>query len=185
MFIDLEIELEVAARRLERIGCALPGDFCLWVPALGLQAIEPDVYGDLYQPADSGELGLVVPVYDGPMPCFMRPVDYEVALIDLVAFRLSDPSRWWRRTGLAEYLGEHLIQRAVTWHKPLHVLPTPLAWLKARGRGVCPLSGDYSALRCCVAGGLFIDDVALADRVERQHSHPFPIPPISRKGSAT
>jgi hypothetical protein len=179
--IDLDLELDRAIARLERIGCVLPGDLSLWVPALGLQAIEPD--GELYQPAGGGELALVVPVYAGAMPSFMRPLDYEVELIDLVAFRFSDPSRCWRRTGLANYLGEHFIQTAVTWRKRLRVLGTPLAWLNARGRGVCPLTGDYSALRCVMAG-LNVDDVPLADAIERQHQRPFPSPPIFVRAAA-
>src|SRR5687767_86870 len=102
--IGIEREFDIAVTCLERIGCALPGDLCLWVPALGLQAIEPDVDGGLYQPADRGELAVIVPIFAGPTPMFMRPVDEVPELIDLVAFRFSDPRRCWRRTRLADYL---------------------------------------------------------------------------------
>lgn len=174
-------EFDRALRRFERMGCVIPGDLALYISALGLQRIEPD--DDLYAPGEHGEPAVIVPVYAGEMPSFMRPVDEIPQLIDLVAFRLSDPRRWWRRTGMADYLGEHLIQPAVTWHKRLRVLETPLAWLNARGGGVCPLSGDYSALRCVMAG-LNIDDAVLADAVNRQHAHPFPSPPIFVRSAA-
>jgi hypothetical protein len=174
MDIDLEREFDIAVDRLSRIGCVMPGNLCLYISGLGLQAIEPN--GDLYQPADRGQLAVVVPVYAGPMPCFMRPVDDIPELTDLVTLYLTNPGRWWRRTGLAEYLGEHLIQAAVTWQRPLRVLETPFAWLNARGRGVCPLGADFSALRD--PPGLRFDDVAFADRVEGALLRPFPIPRI-------
>jgi hypothetical protein len=172
--INLELEFDLALRRFERAELVMPGDLCLRIPALGLQAIEPD--GDLYQPAEHGQLAVLIPVYPVAMPCFMRPVERIPELIDLVAFHLTNPARWWRRTGLADYLGENFIQAAVSWQRPLRVLETPFAWLNARCRGVCPLGADYLALRD--PPGLQFDDVAFADRVEAALLRPFPIPRI-------
>src|SRR5262249_25288794 len=126
---DVAAEFDSAVARFHRIAGALPSDLCLHIPGLGLQAIEPD--GGLYRPADRGRPAVIAPVFDGPTPSFTEPSGYGEMpqIIDLVAFRLSEPWRWWRRTGLALYLGEHLIMRSNTWQTPVRVVATPLAWL--------------------------------------------------------
>jgi len=175
---NLECEFRCAVGRLLRAGCMLPDDLCLYA-SVGLQRIEPGGY--LYQPAEHGELALAVPVYTGPMPSFMTPAD-ESELIDLVAFQISNPGRWWRRTGVVDYLGEHLIRSSVTWNRPLRVFETPLDWLKAYCQGVCPLSQDYSALRD--PPDLLFEDLTFASKVERALAQPFPIPRILVKDIA-
>jgi hypothetical protein len=176
--VDLESEFRVAVIRFHRKGCILPGDLCLYL-SVGLQRIEPD--GNLYQPADHGPLALVLPVYSGPTPSFMTPAE-DSELVDIVAFQISRPKRWWRRTGLADYLGEHLIRSSVTWGRSLKVFETPFAWLKAYCQGVCPLSQDYTALRD--PAELRFDDPAFASRVKRVLVRPFPIPRILVKDIA-
>jgi hypothetical protein len=175
---DLESEFRAAVARLLRAGCMLPGDLCLYL-SVGTQRIEPD--GHLYQPTHDGQLVLVVPVYTGPMPSFITPADNS-ELVDIVAFQISEPGRWWRRTGLANYLGEHLIRSSVTWNRPLRVFETPLDWMKGYCQGVCPLTQDYSALRD--PPELRFDDSAFASRVEWQLSRPYSIPRILVKAIA-
>jgi hypothetical protein len=176
---DLESEFNQGVTRLLRAGCLLPGDLCLYL-TIGVQRIEMD--GHFYQPASHGPIALVVPVYTGPTPSFMTPADEWTELIDLVAFSISDPHRWWRRTGLANFLGEHLIPSSVTWKRPLQVFATPLDWIKGYGQGVCPLTEEVLALRD--APRLLFDDVDFASQVERQLSRPFPIPRILVKAIA-
>ena len=177
--MDLDRELEIAIARFNRSGLILPEDLCLYF-SLGLQRIEPD--GDLYQPTDHGPLASIVPVYAGRTPSFMTPICEDPGLIDLIAFRFGEPSRWWRRTGHADYLGEYRIRSVVTWDEPLQVFATPLAWLNSRGDGVCPLTSDYSALRD--PRELRFEDETFAGRVRRALSHPFPIPRILVKVKA-
>jgi hypothetical protein len=177
---ELESEFQVSVACFHRAGCILPGDLCLYL-SVGLQRIEPD--GDLYWPADHGQLALLVPVYTGSMPSFVTPVDEdESELIDIVAFRMSEPHQWWRRTGLADYLNEHLIRSSVTWDRPLRVVETPVEWLKHYCQGVCPLTDDYSALRD--PAPLLFEEADFASRVERQLSRPFRTPRILVKATA-
>jgi len=62
----------------------------------------------------------------------------EWQLVDLVAFKLDDPTRWWRRLGVADILGN--APSFTVEPKTLH--PTPLDWLRAGGTGLVVL--DWS-----------------------------------------
>ena len=78
---------------------------------------------------------------DGPAHVIM-PVQEEGELIDLVAWRSTNPARWLWRTGLGWALGtDYLLPR---WDDgPVHLYATPLDWLAAAGEGMCIL--DWSA----------------------------------------
>ncbi len=95
------------------IGLGLPPaavDMC------GTALIQPD--GELYQPDDAGPEALVVPVFDSG------------ETIDLLAFNLSNPDRWWLRLGVAAYLGGDALGDAVM-DEPVRAFKTPLSWLRA------------------------------------------------------
>lgn len=76
------------------------------------------------------------------MPAVILPVRENDRIIDLVAFRTSEPARFWIRAGLAAVLGFDFSMECVDLERPLPVYLTPLSWLRAGGEGVCVLNSN-------------------------------------------
>ncbi len=126
--IDLVDEFEVAvdaiddgwAERLCEAG--VPREvFCDPLPLVGVGPVE--IYsGGLFEPAVAGPPAVWV-------PCYTRTED----LADLVCFDLKQPTRWWRRLGVVDVLGEINFGRFRV--EPAVIHATSLDWLKASGDG--------------------------------------------------
>jgi hypothetical protein len=61
-------------------------------------------------------------------------------VVDIVAFSLEAPSRWWLRTGSAQWLGACSPQYLTP--DPVFIRKTPLAWLQASGDGLVVLRDE-------------------------------------------
>jgi hypothetical protein len=173
--IDTASEMRAAELCLARRG-GPPSDLVLFTP-LGLASVEVD--GDRWQSAPHGPEMLIVPVYDTAPPSFATPPAGEPEPpIDLVAFRLDRPQRWHLRTGLAKFLGEHLLAE-VLWierARRVRVVSTPRQYLLAKCRAICPLTADFEELR--EVPRLLVDDVAFAEEIEHRLLRPRRMPEI-------
>ena len=112
---------------------------------VGIEKIE--VEGELYHPSGDGAVVVIMPVVewtpDGPYlnaEGFIHPDGppaFEPILVDLVAWRLRDPERWWFRRGEpALMLGRDNLEVAAWLESPIKVFRTPLGWLRNGCRGV-------------------------------------------------
>lgn len=99
-----------------------------------------------YRPIDDGELAYILGVFD---------VDHE--LVDLLAWHVGSPGRWWRRFAAWPVLGARELAKARYYHDPVVLHSTPDAWVLAGGDGIClldwhldlrPLFEGVSAVRC-------------------------------------
>jgi hypothetical protein len=88
----------------------------------------------LFEPDPNG-----VPVVVQPVIVAERELG-DPGIADLIAWRSSDPSRWWWRMGAGWVLGEHLMEDR---GEPVLCVETALAWLKSGGAALCVL--DWSA----------------------------------------
>ncbi len=122
-------------RHLEGLGSSL-GDLATigqFQTPIGVARLEMAPDG-LFTPSEAGLLAYVQPVAEWDS-------DYGVSdIVDLVAWRPSEPSRWWWRCGTAFALGDGLLDG----DEPVPVVGTPLAWLAAGGKALCIL--DWSIL---------------------------------------
>lgn len=91
--------------------------------------------------AEAGENGLYLPGKGEPH--LVLPVVMDGELIDLVAFRSSNPADWMLRTGLGWSLGMDRGLEPYTWGTPPTLHETPLDWLRADCQGLVIL--DWSA----------------------------------------
>ena len=112
-----------------------------------------------YEPNDDGEAAVIVaaghpagPVWD--------------TLEDLIAFKPTEPSRWWRRLGEVKILGSSNIRPEPVFPLTLH--DTPLSWLQARARGVCVIDWRVDPERFLYAGPIEAESHALKTRLERR-----------------
>ncbi len=86
------------------------------VDMCGTARIQP--VGDLYQPEADGIEVVILPVFDGG------------ATVDLLAFGLSNPARWWTRIDAHWALGADALDRL--WlGAELKVCRDPLRWLQS------------------------------------------------------
>ena len=135
---DLENEMTTAAGRVQQdhlnrmMALGVPGAAIATVGAhqiaFGIALVSPEP-SYFYQPGD-GTLHVIMPVMEAG------------ELIDLIAWRSSNPARWFWRTGLGWALGaDYLSPR---WDDdPVRLFATPLDWLAGAGKGICIL--DWSA----------------------------------------
>jgi len=143
MRTDLLSELSAAAARVEQrhldrltalgISGRVIAEMGLQGPPFGVvRAV--DTGQGLYEPGDGPEC-VVVPVYaDG-------------GLVDLVAFRTDQPSRWRLRVGLGWALGADQVYVPSWDNEPLQMWRTPLDWLRNEGVGLAVLDWDAPELR--------------------------------------
>ena len=115
--------------------------------SLGLGATRIVTSADgTYTPESDGDYAAIVPVHD---------VNHE--LVDLLAWHVGSPGRWWRRFAAWPVLGARDLAKARYYHDPVVLHSTPDAWVLAGGEGVClldwhldlrPLFQGVSAVRC-------------------------------------
>lgn len=87
------------------------------------------------------------------------------ALSDVLAWPWDRPGTWWRRTGRAGWLGDHLLDEPPTGESVL-VVETPADWLAQRQEAVCIL--DWSLDLAAIfhdAPDLVCSTKRLADRL--------------------
>lgn len=88
--------------------------------------------GGFYEPNPDGTDALIVPCgYRGPYGISWDEV------FDLVAFHPREPGKWYRRSGVARFLGQDNLDRAAQRGEMLAVYETPLSWLRSGAQGVC------------------------------------------------
>lgn len=128
-----------------------------------------DMGGGLYQPNPGA-----APLH------FVFPVIQDGDLVDLVAFRTTDPGTWKLRTGHGWALG---LARGVghwLWSERVHLFDTPLDWLRGRGDGICVL--DWNAPEVVdldVLPEVVCSSPAVARVFERALTRPTRLPKIS------
>lgn len=141
-----------------------------WPGPVGVSLIEVSTKSGTYQPTEHGEPAIVHPVHDdGPYS----------DIIDVVAWRPSEPARWWLRTGAAIMLGEHAVRHAYVYERPLSIHRTPLRWLAAYGNGAVIL--DWRACRpeLMEMVGFQAEDFDHGIEIQRTLRWPVPtLPPI-------
>jgi len=139
-FTTSHAEAVASARRehfdhLEALG--VPRE-TLWLgpAAFGFSTIEID--GEHYRPDASGFPAVIVPVSEIENGLL-------TGVVDLVAWRTSDPGKWWIRRGIAPVLGKESIERAAHYGEPLALHASPLDWLRANRQGAVVLNWN-----CCL-----------------------------------
>ena len=94
--------------------------------------------GRLWVPEPTGTPAFILPVWNGPSPSIYQAVEHPL-LIDLIAWRPDDSTRWWYRTGEGGALGIDNLDLAHTEGWPISFATTPLEWLRGDCRGACLL----------------------------------------------
>jgi hypothetical protein len=133
--------------------------------------------GTHWRPDSDGIEALVVAVWAfAPRDADGRWVT-DNQVVDLVAFRPAEPSRWWVRTGFATCLGEWSIPTLSD--DPVHVWRTPLAWLRAGTSGICildPSAARDVLLRC---SAIVAEEVEHGREIRAiMQTSPIALPPI-------
>jgi len=128
-------------------------------------------HGDLYEPAPDGTPVIVTGVSEHP----------EEALVDIVAFKPSNPARWWLRLGQAVVLGLHNARLAAFKEEPILVHATPLDWLRAECQGAVVLDWKREVLSHLDGYGV-LADAATGKRLENAFHQRIHIPQIKITG---
>jgi hypothetical protein len=87
-------------------------------------------------------------------------------LDDLVAFKPSEPGRWWRRRGEVQIIGAYNIRPEPVFPFTLH--DTPLSWLQAGSRGVCVIDWRVDPERFLYAGPIETESPSLKARLAQR-----------------
>jgi hypothetical protein len=135
---DLEAEMEAASSRVRQehlsrmLALGVPRASIATLGAtqapFGIASAQPDG-SHLYQPGD-GPTHVVMPV--------MEMGD----IIDLIAWRSTNPAKWYWRTCAGWALGADWLNPR--WDEdPVRLYATPLDWLAGAGQGICIL--DWAA----------------------------------------
>lgn len=155
--LDRLAELGVRAFTVARINLAYP--------AFGVMTGEIDRHGQFI--AGDGAVHIVQPVVEGE------------GLVDLVAWRSSNPQRWGMRTALGWLLNADTCFASRWDGHELHLHASPLAWLKADALGGVILDWDapdigwlrgFECVRC--------GDAVLAATLRRSLAKPQKTPLI-------
>lgn len=149
----------------------------------GVSAIVPERDGG-YQPTESGELAYIIPAIPLAAPWDRDFPSEDVG--DLIAWRMSCPSRWWWRSGTVAILNPRAIDRAEIMRESLAVYSSPLAWMQAGGAG-CVVLDPRADLRLHFGGVSHVsaDTVELGVAIERRLRTPRPpLPRIFVKRAA-
>ena len=100
--------------------------------------------GRLYMPAPDGFPVLIMAIWSPAPPSIYCAVE-DPKIVDLIALRTYDGSRWWYRLGdPGLILGEDHYLAAVTEEVPLMVFESPVAWLQGDCNG-CVILDDVEA----------------------------------------
>ncbi len=115
----------------------------------GLAVTRISTAGRLWMPESTGAPAFVSPVWAGAAPSIYSSVETPV-LIDMIAWRPDDPTRWWYRTGEGAVLGTDNLDLAHAEGWPICLARSPLEWLQADCRGAVLL--DHCEARWAGAG---------------------------------
>ena len=110
-----------------------------WITAGHLCTPRITITGRFFMPDPFGQPAFVLPVWDGEPVGELNP-DPSIPLVDLCAFHLEEPERWWLRVGAPDLvLGKDQFVTAMVTGSIVHLHATPLQWLRAGCVGACPL----------------------------------------------
>jgi len=110
-----------------------------WITAGELTAPRIRPIGRVFIPDPFGEPAFALKVFDGPPAGPINP-DPTIPLVDLLAFRLEEPDRWYLRRGKwGLVLGKNQFVDAMAEGRSVQLHGMPLDWLRAECRGACPL----------------------------------------------
>lgn len=111
----------------------------------------------------------------GPDRCWVLAVREWGVIADLVALVPHDQDRWALWRGSADFLGREMLDRALGGAvRTLRLFPTPRAWLRGGGEGVCVLDwspGALSALRNLGPKVTLVVDPGAKDRMKAMLAH--------------
>lgn len=121
-------------------------------------------FGRNFQPDEGGQPAIIVPAIPQPIADLG---EWEPA--DLIAFRLENPDRWFRRAEAIPFLNFEAIEAAEHFGTPLPIHSSPLAWLRARGAGTVVLDDDVD-LKFWLGGVKTIDadTLRLGEAIEKR-----------------
>jgi hypothetical protein len=161
--IDLQDELADAVcnlppatiDRLRSYGISVIFDLPLMV---GVATVQTYPSG-FYEPRDGGDVAVIVAAGHPEGPIWDT-------LDDLIAFRPTEPSRWWRRLGEVQVLGSGNIRPEPVFPLTLH--DNPLSWLQAGASGVCVIDWRIDPERFLHAGPIEAESPSLKARLERR-----------------
>lgn len=132
---------------------------------VGIVRAEP-VGSGLYQPGEG-------------VPHIVLPVVEDGELIDLCAFRSSQPDEWLMRVGNGWALGLHKGIGAYMWGVPPHIFRTPLDWMRGGCRGLCVLDWRSSELfQLDVFETVTVADEQTAQLLDKAMRRPVRVPNI-------
>ena len=143
------------------IAMGVPADITCYV---GAAKVRPN--GNTYEPDPDGISAWIIPCMDGG------------ETIDLLAFSLDTPAKWWLRLGLAAFLGGDALGDAMM-DEPVRVFRTAASWLRAAAPtdGLVILNWD-TARRELAYHSLIAEDVEHGVDLERRLSIPASRPQI-------
>ncbi len=107
---------------------------------------------------------------DGDLSAIVETFDRDGATVcDLVAWRVADPGRPASMFGRAALLGAWHAFNPATYYRGgrLTIFASPLAWLRAGGRGVAIIHPEAAARTLLEAPGGFLADEPLATDLAR------------------
>ena len=138
---------------------------CLGIDGMfGVSRIRIDADGT-YEPAEDG-IGAIV----------MGVIEHN-ELSDLLAFCTAAPSRWWRRLGLAVYLGEEKVDYAAFMKTPLRLFRTPVNWLRAECEGAVVLDWRFGRSALFDVSRIGAEDLDHREEIKRRLRDRDPILP--------
>lgn len=123
-------------------------------------------HGDLYEPDPDGTPVIVLGVSESP----------DEPIIDIVAFKPSEPNRWWLRLGQAVILGRHNARLALFKEEPLFIHATPLDWLRADCMGVVVLDWNADLTLYLDGYGVLAADHRTASKIEKSFRRSVRVP---------
>ena len=181
---DLWAEFSAAYRRAEqspiyqRLTSLVGTDNILKSGGVGVASIITS--GSTFQmaPDDFGAEAVVLKVFAGaiPTPWCWPP---EPCLVDLLAFRLDQPSRLWLRRDVGVILGDQRLDDL--WlDEPLRIYRDPVTWLGAGCNGVVIIGDDTAARRELPIGlrGIVAEDANHGRDLCRRLTRPAQVPEV-------
>jgi hypothetical protein len=135
------------------------------IDRLGVARVHTE--SSLYDPADGGTEMAIVGCFAAPPRMPDGRWRFPNDVVDLIAFRPAEPSRWWSRCDFIAALGEESLPAFSD--DPVHVRRNPLAWLQSGAAGICPVSPDPAAVRDVLIRlpGIVAEDVNHGRKIER------------------
>ena len=123
--LQLLAELGVAREAIHRAG--------------GLAVARISTVGRVWMSEPNGTPAFILSIWNDTTPSIYCGVENPV-LIDMIAWRPDDPTRWWYRLGEVDVaLGAEHLDLAHVEHWPITLARSPLDWLQGNCRGACLL----------------------------------------------